>query len=953
MTSLPAPDPLERVRRRLAMLRVHLACGPEAADGDIREMVRLLDEARNDLERRQEELDRAQREQERARRSYRELFDSAPDASLITDRAGRILEANHAAQHLLGTDLVETDLVDLVSPSSQRTFRARVDGLLGGRAARLQDWQLSLQGPSGERFLAEATVEPGRHSDSGEIVGLRWMIRDVTQRHRAAEALRQSEARFRAIYESAAVGIRVSDLESGGRIVQANQAFQDMTGFSEEELREQTLFDRTHPDDLEANRELVDSLVRGERDQVQVEKRIVRRDGSPFWARLTVSPVHDRSNRPVFLIGIVEDISERVRAERELRDALARTQALLDSAIDGILTIDEVGTIESINPATSRLFGYTAEELLGRNVRMLMPAPWREEHDDYLRRFRETGVRRIIGIGREVECRRKDGTLFPADLAVSEIRLGDRRIFMGTLRDITNRREAEEALRRERDFAQNLVETTHAIVLVLDVEGRILIMNRALEEATGKSREEMTGRDWFENFLPESDHAEIRRRFEEALVPGARVAGINPILVRDGSSRTIDWQSTPLLDGRGNVIGLLSIGLDVTERQRLEEQFHQSQKMEAIGRLAGGIAHDFNTLLGSCMGYTELLLQRLDAESEASRLAGHILRTTQRGAALTRQLLTFSRRQPREVRVLDAGAIVEDLRDMLQRLLGEDIRVELSVEDGVGGVEGDPSQLEQVVVNLAVNAGDAMPRGGRLAIRLENVSSEAPGSSPSDRVRLTVADTGTGMDEATRQRIFEPFFTTKEVGRGTGLGLSTVYAIVEQAGGTIEVESLPGSGTTFRIDLPAAGPVAREEEPPRAPAEIEPLRDGDGTVLVVEDDDTFRGLIEEVLSGTGYRVETAENPAAALVILERLDSAVDLILTDLVMPGMTGRELGHIVRDRWPTIRMVFMSGYSGDELERREVEASDSPFLRKPFGTTALLEAIARALASPEAPPS
>jgi two-component system cell cycle sensor histidine kinase/response regulator CckA len=443
--------------------------------------------------------------------------------------------------------------------------------------------------------------------------------------------------------------------------------------------------------------------------------------------------------------------------------------------------------------------------------------------NDYLANYRETGHARIIGIGRQVEGRRRDGSTFPADLAVSEVRHGGEVFFLGTLRDIT-------------------------------------------------------------------------------------------------------------------------------ERLQLEAEIRQSQKMEAIGRLAGGVAHDFNTLLGTISGYSEMLLTAMPREEALRHPVEQIHRAALRGAELTRQLLTFSRRQEIKAQAVDLGKLFADVEVMLDRLIGEDVHLVRQVEPGLGRVWGDSGELHQVILNLIGNACDAMPSGGSLTVSLrrldadQEIAVEGARLPPGPYVLLQVTDTGTGMEEEVRKRIFEPFFTTKEPGKGTGLGLSTVHSIVGRSQGGIAVDSRPGQGATFRIYLPRAA----EGEEEAAPAEVKAAAtagDGGGgseTILLVEDDAMFRGLLCEVLKGQGYQVIVAENPAAALELAAAHGDAVQLLLSDVVMPGGTGVDLARKLGSRLPRMKVVLMSGYPDEALASRDADHSVADaFLEKPFATRDLLRLL------------
>ncbi|HEX6902854.1 MAG TPA: PAS domain S-box protein [Thermoanaerobaculia bacterium] len=634
-----------------------------------------------------------------------------------------------------------------------------------------------------------------------------------------------SEARYRALFENPVIGIRISSVEEGGRVVEANQAFREMLGYSEEELRERTVFDITHPEDKPRSRELFAEITAGERDSYQFEKRFLRKDGSVFWGLLTVYPLRDEEDRVTHHIGLVEDVSESRRTKEALQESTERLRAVLNAAVDGIVLIDTAGIIRLVNPAVQKMFGYPAKDLLGQNVKILMPAPWREEHDGYLSRYLATGEARIIGIGRQVEGRRRDGSTFPLDLAVSEVRHGDELLFLGTLRDIS-------------------------------------------------------------------------------------------------------------------------------ERVRLEGEIRQAQKMEAIGRLAGGVAHDFNTLLGTIRGYSEMLLSALPPEEVLRRHVEQIHRAALRGAQLTRQLLTFSRRQEIRAQAVDLCKLLDDVDVMLERLIGEDLRLVREIEPGPCQVWGDPGELHQVILNLVVNACDAMPSGGTLTLRLhgldadQEIAVEGGRLSPGPYMVLQVADDGVGMDEATHARIFEPFFTTKEPGKGTGLGLSTVHAIVRRSLGGIAVESRPGEGATFRVYLPRVGEAALPEAEPASQLEeaaaAGALEAGCETILLVEDDDMFRGLLRQVLESQGYKVLAAENPAAAQEVAAAHGQGVHLLLSDMVMPGGTGADLARVLGDRYPGMKVVLMSGYTDDALASRAADTTVADaFLEKPFATQDLLRLI------------
>lgn len=518
--------------------------------------------------------------------------------------------------------------------------------------------------------------------------------------------------------------------------------------------------------------------------------------------------------------------------------------------------------------------------------------------------------------------------------------------------ELAERRRAEEELRRERDFVESLIDTAQTIVLVLDTEGRILRFNRYLEAISGYSAPDMQGKSWFETFLPAYDRDRIRDLFFRT-VAGGPIKGkmVNPILDRSGREHLIEWYNTKLFDTSGSLIGVLATGQDVTEREKAEEekeqlhaQLHQAQKMESIGRLAGGIAHDFNNLLTPMIGYAEMALMDLNPADPLYRDFEEIREAAERAKNLTGQLLAFSRRQMLEMKVVNLNNIIASFKKMLQRIIGEDVEIITSLDPNLVNIKGDPPQIQQVLMNLSVNARDAMPQGGRLTIKTANVildksyAKGRPGVKPGQYAMLAVSDTGVGMGRETIDKIFEPFFTTKAPGKGTGLGLATVYGIVKQHGGNIWVYSEPGRGTTFKIYLPQTTGDAQPEQV----AKKQPERAvGKGTILVVEDETAVRKLACNILHSHGYEVLEAGSSPEALRLAETHGGPIDLLLTDVVMPQMNGRELYRQIASLRPDMKVLYMSGYTDDVIAHHGVLDGQIEFLQKPFTVDGLVRKV------------
>jgi PAS domain S-box-containing protein len=506
----------------------------------------------------------------------------------------------------------------------------------------------------------------------------------------------------------------------------------------------------------------------------------------------------------------------------------------------------------------------------------------------------------------------------------------------GTAQDITERKRAEEALRRSEERYRQIVETTHEGIWMVDARGATTFVNRQMAEMLGRTVEEVRGASFFD-FMDEEARRDALGRFERRRHDLAEQHE-QRFRRKDGSELWALVDTTPLHDERGGFAGALKMVADISARRRIEEQLLQVQKLDAVGRLAGGVAHDFNNLLTATLGEVQLLVEGLGASDPLRAEALEIEAAARKAAVLTRQLLAFGRKQPMQLHVVDPAQVVGSADRMLRRLIGEDVELITVLDPRLGRVRIDAVQLEQVIVNLAVNARDAMPRGGRLTIECANVDLEDEAARrqrapPGRWVLLAVHDTGTGMTAEVQAHLFEPFFTTKEPGQGTGLGLSTVYGIVKQAGGEVRVETAPGEGASFEIYLPRAEDAADAAAAEAGgDAAAGPLPRGSETVLVVEDDAMVRSLAVRTLRRAGYGVLEAEDPEHALALFASPDREVSLLVTDVVMPRISGPELAERLRAVRPDLAVLFSSGYS-DRVA--EIEAQLGPrtaFLPKPF---------------------
>ena len=523
---------------------------------------------------------------------------------------------------------------------------------------------------------------------------------------------------------------------------------------------------------------------------------------------------------------------------------------------------------------------------------------------------------------------------------------------------IAERVRAEQALRKERDFVAAILDTVAALIVVVDPEGRIVHFNRACEEATGYSAAEVQGKPLFDTFIVPEELGAVQSVFRSLTEGDFPSHHENHWVTKDGDRRLISWANTVVLDRDGNAEYVLGTGIDVTDRRQAqatlderEAQLAQLQRMEAVGRLAGGVAHDFNNLLTAILCCCELLVDQLSDRLDAREYIAEIAQSAERGASLVRQLMAFSRSQVLEPYVLDLNAIVVEMEQMLYHLIGEDVRLVTLLDQDLASIEADQSQIEMIIMNLAVNSRDAMPGGGELTIATRNVLLDRPDArlqpdlAAGRYVELALTDTGTGMSPQVQDHIFEPFYTTKEPGKGTGLGLSTVYGSVKQTGGHITVQSTPGKGTTFRILLPASDEPAKLTS--RGPIAPEALR-GVETVLLVEDEAPVRRHARAVLQRQGYSVLEAASPGDALLICQEHRGPIHLLLADVVMPLMNGYDLAERIVELRPSAKVLFMSGHAATILARYARRKRSSAFLQKPFSREALIHKVREALGPP-----
>jgi PAS domain S-box-containing protein len=629
-----------------------------------------------------------------------------------------------------------------------------------------------------------------------------------------------------------------------------------------------------------------------------------------------------------------------VGAVRSQTRARHLTSALVDSAIDCVVAIDHQGRFLEFNRAAERTFGYTRDEVLGRDmVELIVPPEYRDAHRAGVARYLSSGQSKNTGRRLELVAMRRDGSKFPMELSVNRVE-GSPPVFAGFLRDLTDRRATEAALQRNIARFELIARASNDVVWDRDLSTGTIWWSDAFERIYGSGVEDNEG--WLAR-VHQDDRARVADGLRGAIERGSAWSDEYRIRRNDKQYATIFDRGYVMSDAAGRPTRMVGAMIDLTERRRLEEQVLRSQKMEAIGQLAGGIAHDFNNILTIIECNAFMLAESVKDADQAGSVA-EIRQASDRAAALTRQLLLISRKQPARREIANLNAIVDNMSRMLGRVLGEHVALEVSLATGLPSIDADVAMIEQVLLNLAVNARDAMPRGGRLVIgtatsRLrEQTALQGIVIPPARYVTLEVTDSGNGIPDDVLPRIFEPFFTTKDVGKGTGLGLSTVLGIVRQHGGAVDVRSAPSAGTTFSVYLPAI----------ESAVTVKPIVEDTGAyrgterLLVVEDEPLLRTGLVAFLQRCGYSTIEAPSAIAALDVWQAERSSIDLVITDIVMPGgMTGRELAAHLHREQPTLPVIFTSGYADEAPDDPEQLIEGFNFLAKPYAPRELARLI------------
>jgi PAS domain S-box-containing protein len=872
---------------------------------------------------------------------YRAIFEAAADSLQLLDAQHRVVDVNPAYERMYGKrrhEVIGKTLTELVPAALQEERRALVERALAGETAELVT--TGLRG-DGTPFDLEVRVIPFRHRGERHVLGI---ARDITGRRRAEEAMRASEEQYRAIFNASADALVLRD--AGFRIVDVNATYERMSGWTREEV--------LGLDRVVANPADVAPMIRAQHaralagEAIVLEVPLVRRDGVRYELELRGVPIQHRGEPHVLYMG--RDVTERKRAEEALRASEEQYRAIFNASADALVLWDDQYRRVDVNPAYQAMYGWARDEVIGKAYEDPRFSP------EYARRRLELVRRALAGeeCQAELEAIRRDGTRILTEVHAIPFRHRGAPHVLAAARNVTERKQAEEALRASEEQYRAIFNASADAMLLRDDSMMIVDANPAFLALCGLPREQVVGRQRAP-FVTEAYEDSAARLLSEA-VDGVRGTLLAQTRSFDGSLLDVEVRAMPMLyRGRRHV---LAIARNITgekraeaERRRFEAQLRQAQKMEAIGQLTGGIAHDFNNILASVMGYVVLAEERVSDSGDA-RCAGYLdeaLASCRRARDLIQQMLTFSRGGRGEPRALSLAAVVREAMPMLRSALPSTLEIDVDVDESVPAVWMDEIQAHQVLLNLAINARDAMPEGGVLRISVARAelhdavctSCRAPVTGPV--VELSVADSGKGIDPGLLERIFDPFFSTKAPGKGSGMGLSMVHGIVHEHGGHVIVESDWGKGARFRIVLPEYATAPSVSERPRSlPGTHEALQ---GRVLLVDDEPSVLAVMRETLMSWGLQVEACGSADAAERNFERAPDAIDLLVTDHAMPLVTGIDLAARLRRHRADLPWLLCTGYADADTRARAREQGAAAVLMKPIERDELRAAVETAL--------
>jgi len=857
------------------------------------------------------------------------VIEGSPDLIFLKDLEGRYLMINSAAArqwgHSVAQSLGKTD-AELYPPEIARMFRERDQQVLTtGQSITFEDTCSVAEGA--RTFLVTKGLLRDR---SGKPAGVFGIGRDTTESKRTEDDLRKSESLLRAILESEPECVK--RLASDGTLLDMNPAGLVMIeAESAADVVGKSVYGLIVPEHREAFRQLTERVCRGESGGLEFEIRGLK--GTRRWLETRAVPLRRERDGVTELLGVTRDITERrlrEESERKLSQAVEQSDEIIFmTGLDGAITY--------VNPAFQKIYGITKEEAIGKTPRILKGGTRPPEQYEQFWKTLLSGK----SIRSEFENRTKEGRLITVRAAVSPVfdSHGKMMGFIAVQEDVTAHKFAQEALQQSEARLRELFEHATLGIYRSSRDGRFLDVNPALVSMLGyTTQEELLAVSIAETVY--ANPADRERMVKEYASAGTFTNVPLQWKRKDGKPISVHLSGRAVRDARGAFDYFEIFVENITERQALEKQFYAAQKFEAIGHLAGGVAHDFNNVLAAIIGWAELCSDSAAEDTRLRKGLGVIIEQANHAVGLTRQLLAFARRQHMEPRVIDLNKSVREVSTLLGSVIGRDIELKTSLATDIYPVLADPTHFEQVLMNLCVNARDAMPRGGKLLVETKNAVMDEeyclhhPYAHPGQYVQLSVSDTGVGMDATTLDHVFEPFFTTKEFGKGTGLGLATVYGIAKQHGGFIHAYSEVGSGSTFHVYFPACAEIPSTGQPREAPL----LRGGTETILLAEDNKELAAAARESLEGNGYAVLWARNGEEAVRLFKLHHDRVALLVFDVVMPNLSGPDAYVKIRALRDNIPVVFISGHSFESPALSSLVERGAEFLQKPYSTKALL---------------
>jgi two-component system, cell cycle sensor histidine kinase and response regulator CckA len=889
---------------------------------------------------------------------YKAMLEAVPDIIMEVDERKVYTWANRAGLEFFGDDVIGREAADYFI-GEQDTY-LKVAPLFSGHenVIHLLSWQRRRDGKV--RLLAWWCT--ALTNTAGKSMGALSTARDITETHQAEKALKDSEERFRAIFDNIHDGVILAD----DRMIflMVNKTICAMLGYEEKKLIGMSVEHIHPPDKLGFVKDIFFSLLNRE-ISVAPNIPVKRRNGSVFIADIHAALFTLGGSR--FIAGFFRDVTERNRMLEALQESEAHYRAVIEASPMGMhlyrVQEGEEPVFSGFNPAAVKILGVSHDQFMNKKITAAFPGLAATEVPD---RYARAALYGELWHNEQVDYR--DAHIIGAfDVYAFQIRHG---LMAAMFSDITDRKKLEQDLNAQRVLTDRIMETSPVCIIMADAAGRITFANSTAEKMMGLTKTEITDRiyndpAWRITAFDGGPFPKEDLPFQQVIKTGRPVFGVRHAIEWPNGRRVLlSINGSPLTGADGKPAGVVFSIDDITDRiraeeehQKLEEHILQSQKMDSIGRLAGGVAHDLNNLLTPIIGYADYFLSTASAPvGDLSPIFRGILGAAERARILTRQLLAFSRKQALAIEVLDLNTVVDSIKTLLSRTLRENIHVRYRLTPGISAIKADHTQIDQIIINLATNAQDALPGGGEISIATTEVEIDEttvlPGSAPAPGayVLLSFSDNGLGMDNATLLHIFEPFFTTKGKGLGTGLGLATVYGIVKQHNGSIHAYSEPGGGTVFRVYFPAVREKPAPASAPEAAGTTAAVPVA-AKILLVEDNADVRGMTERILSSFGNAVVTAENGARAIDVFAEHED-IDLMITDVIMPDMNGVALARTLRSRKPSLRVLFMSGYTDDVLAKQGTIDGESGFITKPFTVRQLKEKVRQVLTDREQSP-